>query len=262
MAHSLTTVTEYIADREALLIQIDLSDYLIDYYLHRRDLGEVVLPAHDEQLKQLITCFAAHLTIHRPIESHAWTVHMIAEPPYSLFVTGGLGVLHDDGSASGYLVGNILTDHIRHTDVNSLHAQFTDSKGGSFKSYVKSEHSSIAGLVEHFYEQSEQQALRIALSETSDTAIALVALPGYDREWFHGVELVTILENASLTRKPMRRCRFDFVCDCSPEKLLPFFRSLTKEGVDDLYGADEELIIVCPRCGRRFAIGRGAVEGI
>lgn len=260
MTNTLTTLTEYIAGREALLIRVDLSNYLIDYYLHRRSTGEVVSAEHDEKLKELIACFAIHLTNHRPAESHGWTVHMVAEPPYSLFVTGSLGELREDGSAHGFLVGNVLTDHIRHTDVNSLHAQFTDSTGNPFKSYVKTECTEISQLVEHFYEQSEQQAIRIAISQTSDTAMALAALPDCDREWFHRVRLEELVDDRSVAKKVMRRCELSFVCDCSPEKLLPFFRSLTTEGVDDLYGADSELIIVCPRCGRRFAIERSAVQ--
>jgi redox-regulated HSP33 family molecular chaperone len=54
----------------------------------------------------------------------------------------------------------------------------------------------------------------------------------------------------------MRTCSFEFRCDCSVDKLLPFFRSLTDEAITDLYGEDEELIINCPRCGRYFALAR------
>jgi hypothetical protein len=263
MPNFLTTVTEYIAEREALFVRVDMSGYLIDYYLHRKDVAAGISAEQDEHLKDLIACLAVHLTIHPSAEAHAWTLHLIAEPPYSVFATGSLiapGSAVASGSesngADGYIVGNVLTENIRHTDVNSLHAQFTDSKGNSFKSYVQSENPDIAAVIEHFYEQSEQQPLRIEISRNSDTAVALAALPGYDSEWFRSVSLEQLANDSTPLRKSMRRCSFAFFCDCSPQKLLPFFRSLSKENLDELYGDDEQVTIVCPRCGRQFILAR------
>ena len=54
----------------------------------------------------------------------------------------------------------------------------------------------------------------------------------------------------------MRNVEFDFRCDCSPDKLLPFFRSLSDDSINDLYGTDKELVISCPRCGKQFIIDR------
>ncbi len=259
MSNALLSSTEYLADREALLIQADLSGYLIDYYLHRRQTAAHLTPEHDAALKELIACFAIHLTIRASAESHAWTVHMVAENPYSLFVTGQLGPLRESGAADGYLVGNVLTDHIRHTDVNSFHAQLTDPRGRSRKSFVKCESSDIPRMVEHFYEQSEQQSLRIQHSESSDRVTGLLALPDHDRAWFESVSLEELRDDGGEPRKLMRTCTFRFACDCSPTKLLPFFRSLSPEGVDELYGHDDELTIVCPRCGRAFSVSRSDV---
>jgi molecular chaperone Hsp33 len=182
-------------------------------------------------------------------------VHIAAAEPYSLFVTGNTGEIDDAGVAKGYIVGHILTDHIRRTEVHSIHAQFTN-RGQTFRSMVPCDSDDIRKMVEQFYAQSEQHPFRIELSSTSDTAIGLVALPEYDEEWIQSVELNYAAESPEVTRNPMRTCEFAFVCDCSPEKLMPFFRSLSQASLDDLYGEDQELQISCPRCGKQFEIKR------
>lgn len=258
-SNPLTFSTAYLPDWEALLVRVDLSAYLIDYYLHRKEVAASMTAEQDEKLKDLIACFAIHLAAHSAAQSHAWTLHMVASPPYSLFVTGSLQPI-DSSSSSGYLVGNVLTDSVRHTDVNSLHAQFSERGGEVFRSYVQSESSDVAKIVEHFYGQSEQNALRLHLSRTSDTATGLVALPGCDPSWLASVDLELLESDANVQKKAMRSGSMSFSCDCSPEKLLPFFRSLPEEKVEELYDGDDELIINCPRCGRSFAVGRAAVE--
>jgi molecular chaperone Hsp33 len=111
-------------------------------------------------------------------------------------------------------------------------------------------------MVEQFYAQSEQYPLRIKISDNSDTAIGLVALPEFDEEWIQTVDLDSLVTSTEVPRSPMRTVHFAFSCDCSPDKLLPFFRSMSPEAVEELYGNDQELQITCPRCGRQFGVNR------
>ncbi|MFM1849099.1 MAG: hypothetical protein RL417_2573 [Pseudomonadota bacterium] len=260
MAYELKATSDYLRDREVFLIRIEMSEYLLDYYHQRRELAASTARAHDEKLKDLIASFAIHLTARTALETHAWTLHIVDEQPYSLFVTGSTGELGEDGIARGFLVGHILTEHIRHSDTNAIHAQCIN-RGKTFRSYVPCESSNIASMVESFYRQSEQRPIRIKISETSDSAIGLAALPGFESAWFYGVDLDELAaESEKLDKTRMRNCHFTFTCDCSPEKLTPFFKTLGAQGLADLYGDDEELMISCPRCGRRFAVRRELIE--
>lgn len=260
MAYELIATSDYIRSREVFLIHVDTSQYLIDYYHQRRDLASTTKAEHDEKLKELIASFAIHLAARTALESHAWTLHIVSDEPYSLFVTGNTGEIDDAGVATGFLVGHILTEHIRHSDTHAMHAQFT-SRGKTFKSYVRCDTSDIVSMVETFYRQSEQRPLRIKLSDNSDTAIGLAALPGYDHDWFDKVDLEELMRgSAELDKTRMRTCKFSFSCDCSPEKLIPFFRNLGDDTIRELYQDDPEIVISCPRCGRRFAIKREALE--
>jgi hypothetical protein len=253
MSPGLIAISEYIPKREALLVRVDMSDYLIDYYLHRKDVAPHTDPVHDEKLKELIACFAVHLSARTAQETHAWTAHIASEAPYSLFVTGNTGEMDESGIARGFLVGHVLTDNIRHADINSIHAQLSH-RGKTFNSMVKCESPVIPSMVTQFYASSEGYPIRLLLSDTSDTAIGLVALPEFDAEWLMSVDLQELVSSTEIPKSPMRTCHFAFTCDCSPAKLLPFFRSMSVDDLEELYGKDSELLITCPRCGRQFSI--------
>lgn len=271
MGNLLRTVAHYLPRKEAIFVTVDLSDFFIDYYVHSGSLDERVRPEHDEKLKQLFACFAAHLTIQPATTSHAWTLHLQSEHPFSLFVAGEV--------ERGFIVGHVISENIRHTDVNTLHAQVI-RHGESSTSSVQSESAEVCDVVEHFYLQSEQLPVRIFLPSDSDTALVLAAMPDFDATWFEAVDLLTV--HQSLIRqtgpsgiaatevggddgtdsefKVMRRHEFAFRCDCSPEKLAPYFRTIGAAEIDELFGEDESLQITCPRCGRRFALTREDLE--
>lgn len=259
MAYELIATTDYIRGREVFLIHVDLSDYLLEYYTHRQTYAPDTSPETDDKLKTLISCFAIHMAARTTFENHAWTLQMVSDPPYSLFVTGSTGEIDEQGITRGFLVGHVLDDSIRHSTINGMYAQCS-SKGGSTKSYVQCENSQIVDMAETFYRQSEQRELRVRMSPDSDTAVGLVALSGYDPEWFRAVDLQSLTWVSQEESTRMKDCRFTFSCDCSPEKLKPFFRALTTAELDDIYGADSELIISCPRCGKQFAISRSDLD--
>jgi hypothetical protein len=251
----LIAISEYIPKREALLVRVDMSDYLIDYYLHRKEFAPETDPVHDEKLKELIACFAVHLSARTAQETHAWTAHIAAQSPYSLFVTGNTGIMDESGIARGFLVGHVLTDNIRHAEVNSIHAQLSH-RGKTFNSMVSCDSPAIPLMVTQFYDHSEGYPIRLLLSQTSDTAIGLVALPEFDADWIMNVDLEELVNSPDVPKSMMRTCHFAFSCDCSPAKLLPFFRSMSVDALEELYGNDSELLITCPRCGKQFGIGR------
>ncbi len=125
---------------------------------------------------------------------------------------------------------------------------------------MQCESSHISTIVEHYYSQSEQLPIRIALSKDSDTAVAIAAMPEYDEEWFKALPLDALPELEGEEKKRIKSCQFRFACDCSPEKLLPFLRAISNEELAELYGDDEELTVQCPRCGKYFLVPRNALE--
>jgi molecular chaperone Hsp33 len=205
-------------------------------------------PVRDQKLKELIACLAIHLTIRPPDESVAWTLHMRGHNPFSLFATGCV--------EQKFIVGHVIVDYILHTDVNKFHSQVSKKEGELIKSAAQCESSQIDRMVEHFYRQSEQLPIRIKFGKDSDRALGLAAMPEYDQEWFEEVRFEILESFEEFEPKAMKSCEFAFQCDCSPEKLLPFIRSIEQEELKDLYQDTDTLLINCPRCGRNFEIKR------
>jgi molecular chaperone Hsp33 len=259
MNYTLKTTCDFVREKNVFLIHVDLSQYLLEYYVYRKDFAEVVTRFQDNQLKDLISSFAIHLTASIGTNSHAWTVTLISNPPYSLFVTGANGEPDKDGISKGYIVGNVLLDHIRSSDTNAISAQSVIGSKTT-NSFVATEESEIYKIVEAYYNQSEQRPIKISISENSDTAIGIVALPDFDEQWFESVEVNSFFNEAkTFDTVRMRTCEYVFECSCSVEKLLPFFQALSVDEIEDWYQDDEQLIVNCPRCGKSYIITRAMV---
>lgn len=253
MENYFTTESYHLPEKHALILHGDTSEYLIDYYLNFKDNQIVLRPGHDEELKRLLACLGIHITLRGPEESIAWTIHMRAEVPYTLFATGN--------SSDSFLIGQALYENIRHTDMSIFHSQVSKKQGVSSKSIVKCETNDICKLVEAFYEQSEQLSLKISCSDTSDDIYALVSMPGFDESWFNSItpqEAYAELEN--IPHKLMKQCKFRFFCDCSADKLLPYLSSIERTTLEELFGEDTQLLVTCPRCGKNFTVSREEVE--
>ncbi|MCB0324900.1 MAG: Hsp33 family molecular chaperone HslO [Bdellovibrionales bacterium] len=253
MEYALRTESYYLRQKQVLLVQADLADFLVEYYLTLKEYGVTMEPAHNEQLKQLLGALAVHLTSRPPDESVAWTLLMHAEKPYSLFVTGSV--------AEAALVGQALYQDIRHSDVNVFNQQTSRPGHPTHKSAVRCESSEIKEMVESYYAQSEQLPLKITFHPDSDLVSALVAMPDYDAEWFLQNEPRSVGERLSdFDVRHLKSCAFRFACSCSLEKLLPFFQAIPAEQLAELYGRDEVLLVNCPRCGRTFEVERSRLE--
>lgn len=253
MQQALISKSVYLPEKRVLLVECDLSAYLVDYFLHLKAHIVNPNPHREEQLRKLIACMTLHLSIRPPEETVAFTLHMHGEEPFSLFVTGNARLQ--------FIVGHVLEENIRHTDINMFHAQTMKNDGQSYTSAVRCESEDIREMFESYYAKSEQLPVKAFFIENSDKAIAIAAMPDFDQEWFAAISKEFPAEEiAALEKKTMRDYQFFFRCDCSPDKLLPYFKSLDKDSLDELYGEDSALIIGCPRCGRKFDIERKLLE--
>ena len=179
----------------------------------------------------------------------AWTLLMRSSEPYSLFVTAS--------PAEKMLVGQVIVDNIRHTDVNIFHAQMSGKKGEVSNSSVLCQSTDVEKMVEEYYQQSEQLPLKVSLLRDSDMALALVGMPEVDLGWFEENEPEEIYTNLSdFSHKLMKQCEFSYFCNCSPEKLLPFLKKIPKVELEELYGDDPKIVVNCPRCGKNFEMSR------
>jgi len=157
--NKLISSSYYLQEKHVLLLHCDLGEFLIDYYLAQKDLDQKPTPEQDLKLKKLFAAAALHITQRHPEESLAWTLLMRGSDPYSLFVTAS--------PSEKMLVGRVITDNIRHTDVNIFHAQMSRKKGEISNSSVMCQSDDVERMVEEFYQQSEQLPLKVSLLRSS-----------------------------------------------------------------------------------------------
>lgn len=237
-----------------MLVHCNFADFLIDYYIDRKQKQDQDSPERNQKLLQLMAGAALHITVRSPEESVAWTLLLQDEQPYSVFVTAS--------PSENILVGQILTENIRHTDINIFHSQISRSKGKVSNSSIRCEVDDIELMVETFYEKSEQLPLKASLLRDNDDAIILVGMPQVDMGWFEQNEPAQVFDELeSYSPKLMKQCNFRFACNCSAEKLLPYLRAVSKEQLEELYGDDENIVVNCPRCGKNFGIKRTMLIG-
>lgn len=249
-----TSRSFYLPEKNVLVVESDISEFLIDYYIHLKNSNQKPKVERDNKLKELFSCLACHLSIRPPEETVAFTLHMHSENPYSLFVSGS--------AKQESIVGHVIEENIRHTDINMFHAQ-TIKSGKSYTSAVRCETEVIKEMFESYYDKSEQLPAKIFFIKDSDKAIAIAAMPDYNKEWYEKIGTEYPEEEIKgLKQSPMRTYLFNYKCDCSPKKLLPYFKTLDEQKIDELYGEDEELIIACPRCGRKFPLEREELKNL
>lgn len=253
MSQFLLTQSFYLPQQQCLLLHANLSDFLIDFYLNLQEKGLAPSAKQVEQLKDLFAYLSLHLASRAPDETVAWTVHMQGDPPYSLFATGC--------SADGYLIGQIITDDIRETDTTLFHSQVSRPQGESRRSVVMHDGTELADAVAAFYRESEQTQMTFHISADSDEAFALAAMPDYDTQWFSEAEPRKVFEQRDqLQAKLLKENRFEFRCDCSVEKLLPFFETIDDATLEDIYGDSPSVTVQCPRCAKTFDILRSTLK--
>lgn len=146
--------------------------------------------------------------------------------------------------------------------------------GPMYQGIVGLEAASVATLIEHYLESSEQIASRIVLAADAGRVRGLLVqrLPQArtgDAEWWNDIaatavnsahELMTAPDAATLlqSRYPERDIRlFDarptrFACSCSEDRVANALRLIGEEEVEDILAEQGNIGVACEFCNRQF----------
>jgi molecular chaperone Hsp33 len=242
----------FVRSRNALAVCGQFAPLFVDYYLHLAQHGLRLSAFQDAALKDGLAALTLHLAARPRNESHGWTLHF-QRPLVNLFLTG------DNGSAR--VTGRMFDKDVRETDRNMFFAQV--HKKGVLEprtSVVEFNGVNVFRAAENFYAQSEQRMGRYF--DFGDEQLMLVtAQPGCDIPWLESVtadELKELdaRENISL----LERREYHFECGCNVEKIWEVLLPHCRHGVEELFGANEFLIVGCRRCGAEYRIQREQFE--
>jgi hypothetical protein len=118
----------------------------------------------------------------------------------------------------------------------------------------------VAGI-EEYYRLVEQVPTRVAVTDGWE-GVLIQALPGGDLAPVAGLgadELVALIDGraAAGALEPMHEVLVFYECRCNEELVRAMLSSLPASERAALFGAERELSVECPRCGREYAVPAG-----
>lgn len=243
--------TYFVRERNALLARADFGELYVDYYLHQAQHGYQHEPRDDALLKETLAALTLHCASRPWNETWAWTIHL-HEPLMNLFVTGD--------NRRGMIVGQIFTDNVKEDGRNLFYADLVRERGEPRRSAIQFTGSEPFGIVEQFYDQSEQRPARYFRFGPEDF-VMISAQPGCDLAWFYNLddEKIRVLDQAEqLSLLEQRTYRWS--CGCSQERMFSILAPIMRADAAGLFGDSDVIKISCPRCGARHTITREALE--
>lgn len=243
--------TYFVRERNALLARADFGELYVDYYLHQGQHGYQHAPPHDALLKETLAALTLHCASRPWNEAWAWTIHF-SEPLINLFVTGD--------NRRGIIVGQIFTENVKEDGRNLFYADLVRERGESRRSAIQFSGTEPFGIVEQFYDRSEQRPARYFRFGAEDF-VMVSAQPGCDLAWLHNLDeekIRTVDETETLSLLEQRTYRWS--CGCSQDRMFSILAPIMRSDAAGLFGDEELIKISCPRCGARHTITREALE--
>lgn len=131
------------------------------------------------------------------------------------------------------------------------------------QSYYAPKSADPLRVVEHYFDQVQQTATRLA-QDDSGRIILATALPGGSLDSMNALddkalvsELALLAERGAM--QELGEVLLFYECRCDDEMILNMLTSLPAEQRKEVWGEERTLVIECPRCGRLYTIERKSV---
>ena len=243
--------TYFVRGKNALVARAEFSELYAGLYLHQMDSGVRLEPAHDHLLRDALAAITLHCAARPHKETVAWTVNF-QDPRANIFVAGD--------NRLGTVVGNLFTENVKKATQNLFYADVVAEGQPPRRSVVEFSGGDFLAAVETFYRQSEQRPARMFRHDEEDLVL-IAAQPDCDLGWLQGLddEAVRRLDKDNeLSLLEQRRSRFE--CGCNQDRILAMLAPVMHQQAAELFQDEEILRVQCPRCGKRNAVTREAME--
>ena len=209
-------------------LQLDASDF-------------ITKPINDEAL---------HLALKPPDQFTAWTLN-IKDPPLNFFLAG---------DNSGFnIVGRVFTEDVQTSAKSRLFVETQRPKREPGRSTVDVEGTDVLRIFEQYYVLSEQIPSRL-FEVGPDDFVLVQGLPRVDRAWLDGLDTDAVRTHTDGGLELIEERTYTFRCGCDPLRILGVVRHIYKDRADDLFLGEEQVEVLCPRCGRRWWLAREDYE--
>lgn len=236
---------------EAILARVDLREVTRAFEDHARLWDLAADPLDRVMMRQFLGAVCLYLSSRPTDENVAWTLNL-AEPPLNLFVTGS--------TAQAAVTGRVYREGVRETDTSMLYVDTRRSQGEDRRSVIEVEGLDLLSIFEQFADKSDQALQRFF--EIGDHDFLMVAsLPTDRRGWISTLDREAALEAWDSARALDDR-NFWWHCGCTKEKIVRVIASAFLGAGEATVREDETLDVTCPRCGRRWSVGRQDLDAI
>ncbi len=243
--------TYFARGKNALVARGDFSEIYAAWYLHRVDNKLEIPDAADAVAKDALAAITLHCA-GRPWKiSCAWTVQL-PHPRVNVFAAGD--------NNTGTVIVNLLTENLTPIDKGVFCSDVIEVPSPARRSVVDFEAKGFFGAVEAFYAQSEQRRVRF-FHYGDDEFVMVAAQPDCDMEWLEGLtdESIRTLDS-TVELSLLEKRNFSFECGCNQERMLDFILPVFRREAAELFGDEQTIRVLCPRCGARHTLTREALE--
>ncbi len=246
-----TVESIFVRTRNCLLLRGRFSPLFVGYYLYAMQHRVEHENSYDSIFKELLAYFTLFLTACPWAEQHAWTINLKQPGPSSLFVTGS--------SLTHSVVGRVFTQGIRDPEHSLMYAQMYRDNQKVRSSTILIDGDQPGRWLESYFTTSEQRLSRCF--ELADEHFALItAQPDADEEWLQKLtpELMSGIDTSEELHLLETR-RFDFLCGCTIDRIVPMLKVLWPNP-DELFEGQDHVEVSCPRCGAVYLVTRAMME--
>lgn len=243
--------TYFARGRNALVGRGDFSEVFAAWYLHRMDNCIEIPEKFDAIGREALAAMTLHCAGRPWKESCAWTIQY-PDPRVNIFVAGDNNL--------GTIVANLLIQNLQPIDKGVFYSDVVEDRRSPRRSVVDFQGSSLLQAVEIFYTRSEQRPVRF-FWYGDEEMVMVAAQPDCDLDWLRSLDEDAIRRlDSEVELSLLEKRQFRFECGCNQNRMLDFILPVFKKQANELFGADETISVVCPRCGAKHILTREALE--
>lgn len=243
--------TYFVREKNALVARGEFSGLYAAWCLHQIDNDLDVPEPADVLAREAIAAMALHAASRPWKESHAWTVEF-PDPRTNFFVASD--------NNSGTLVVRAMAHGLQPLETGRFHAQVLVPGQEPRVSVIDFRAGCFFEAAEIYYERSEQRLTRF-FQHGDEDYVMVSAQPDCDEEWLRSLtpDDIRILDK-TVDLSLLEKREFQFECGCNHSRILDILAPLFRSDPAALIGSDPAVTVHCPRCGKRHAVTREALE--
>lgn len=232
--------------RDAIIARGSFAPVFSAYLEHAERWAALPPDAGLPMMAAMLAASTLDLALRPPDEFAAWTLN-VKDPPLNLFYCGD--------NSEFIVTGRAFTRDVQTFASSRLFVESQSPRRRPSRSSVDVEGTNVLAIYEQYCQRSEQLPSRYF--EISPNEFLLVrGLPRVDRAWLDHLDSAAASGILGPGLELIDRRYYRFRCGCNRKAILGLIQGMYRHQAEELFLGEPRVEASCPRCGRRFWIGR------